>query len=124
MEFVEDNGIGYRITGSDSSTVYVNEVAYTENTAITGESVISPWRAAPDGPLCADDFALCQTQSLDIILVATGETYQPLPPQIMAYLHEQGIGAESMNTAAACRTYNILLAEARRVGLFLLGSKP
>lgn len=57
---------------------------------------------------------------VDVILVGTGAEMAHLPPALRSALEEAGIGVEPMNTPAACRTYNVLLSEARRVALAAL----
>lgn len=58
---------------------------------------------------------------LDVILLGTGKTMQFIPPALKAVLKEQGLPPmDSMDTGAACRTYNVLLAEGRRVAAVLM----
>jgi len=57
--------------------------------------------------------------AVDVLLVGTGAEIAPLPPAFRAGLEERGIGVENMPSPAACRTYNMLLAEGRRVALAL-----
>lgn len=51
----------------------------------------------------------------DIVLLGTGEKMHFLSTETLIPLHTQGIGIEIMTTAAACRTFNVLLAENRNV---------
>ena len=60
------------------------------------------------------------SDTIDVILVGTGAEIAHIPPGLRAQLEEAGIGAEVMATAQACRTYNVLLGEGRRVGVALL----
>ena len=57
---------------------------------------------------------------IDILLVGTGGEIAPVPQDFTTRLEAAGIGVEPMATPAACRTYNMLLAEGRRVGAALL----
>ena len=57
---------------------------------------------------------------LEILLVGTGKRLVPLHPMLKAQLRERGIGADPMDTGAACRTYNVLMAEGRRVAAALI----
>ena len=63
---------------------------------------------------------LALAESVDVILVGTGAEMAHLPPALRAALEEAGIGVEPMNPPAACRTYNVLLSEGRRVALAAL----
>ncbi len=57
---------------------------------------------------------------IDVLLVGTGPEMAPLPKGFASALEELGIGVEIMASPSACRTYNMLLAEARRVAAALL----
>jgi len=58
--------------------------------------------------------------ALDVLFVGTGAEIAHLPPGFRDMLEQAGIGVEAMASPAACRTYNVLLSEGRRVGLALL----
>jgi len=57
---------------------------------------------------------------VDVLFIGTGPEIAPLPAPLRARLEAAGLGVEIMNSPAACRTYNILLSEGRRVGVALL----
>lgn len=57
---------------------------------------------------------------VDVLLVGTGAEIAHIPPDLRAALEEAGIGVEIMSSPAACRTYNVLLSEGRRVAAALL----
>ena len=57
---------------------------------------------------------------VDVLLVGMGADIAPLPRPLRAALDQTGIGVEVMSTPAACRTYNVLLVEARRVAAALV----
>lgn len=57
---------------------------------------------------------------LDVLFIGTGAEVAHVPTELREALEGVGIGVESMASPAACRTYNILLSEGRRVGLALL----
>lgn len=59
-------------------------------------------------------------QALDVIFVGTGAEIAHIPPAFRTTLEEAGLGVEIMASPAACRTYNVLLSEGRRVGLALI----
>lgn len=56
----------------------------------------------------------------DVVFIGMGADIAPLPKDIAAKLEEAGVPYEVMNSASACRTYNILLSEERRVALAVL----
>lgn len=57
---------------------------------------------------------------IDVLLVGTGAEIAPLPAAFRTPLEQAQIGVEQMASPPACRTYNVLLAEARRVALAAL----
>ena len=56
---------------------------------------------------------------VDVLLVGCGGAVPRLKPELSAALKEAGIAAEPMDTGAACRTFNVLVSEGRRVGALL-----
>lgn len=63
---------------------------------------------------------LAAADDVDVLLVGMGPEIAPLPRHVRAALEGAGIGVEVMSTASACRTYNVLLAEDRRVAAALV----
>jgi uncharacterized protein len=79
----------------------------------------------PDGPATwagLDDAGslLALAGKVDVILIGTGAEIAQISSGLRAELEGAGMGAEVMNSPAACRTYNVLLAEGRRIALALL----
>ena len=58
--------------------------------------------------------------TLDVLLIGMGADIAPLPRDVRECLEDAGIGSDIMATPSACRTYNILLTEDRRVAALLL----
>lgn len=75
-----------------------------------------------EGPVGVDTLApvLAQADEIDVLLVGQGQDFAPLEHAARDALEDLGIGVESMSTDAACRTYNLLLAEKRRVAAVLV----
>ena len=57
---------------------------------------------------------------VDVIFIGTGAEMTHIPSGLRARLEDAGLGVETMNSPAACRTYNVLLSEGRRVAVALL----
>ena len=90
-----------------------------------GSLLLSPQTIDTWPPLCLTDISdehWDQVLSLepDVVLLGTGVQQQFLPPAQLAALYRAGIGIEQMTTEAACRTFNVLAAEERRVVAALL----
>ena len=83
------------------------------------------WRIDGDrfrdaGDLTARDFAAALAHQPEIVLLGTGAAYRPLDARIMLEMRRNKVGFEAMDTPAACRTYNVLLAEGRKVAAAVL----
>ena len=81
-----------------------------------------PWPAVDPVGITLDSLGplLGADPPVEILLVGTGRRLVPLHPMLKARLRERGIGADPMDTGAACRTYNVLMAEGRRVAAALI----
>jgi uncharacterized protein len=66
------------------------------------------------------DALIAAVSAVDVVFVGTGAAIAHLPPDFRAAMEAAGLGVEPMASPAACRTYNVLLSEGRRVGLALL----
>jgi len=93
---------------------------------LTRSLVIMPGRLIDDWPpqcfedLIPDHFAPLTAHDLEIVLFGSGSRLRWPAPSMLAMLLERGVGVEVMDTGAACRTYNILRADGRRVAAALL----
>ncbi len=76
---------------------------------------LSEWGGFEDGTAL-----LALAGEVDVILVGTGVEIAHLPPALRREVEAAGMGVEVMNSPAACRTYNVLVAEGRRVALAAL----
>ena len=89
------------------------------NLIITAEHIVTDWIEEPPEALCLEHLVPAIELSPEIILIGTGA--ETLLPDIglLSALAERGIGAEIMTTPSACRTYNVLIHEGRRVAIAL-----
>jgi len=85
-----------------------------------GPTIITPWEAG--GWAGPDDAAplLALAGRIDVIFLGMGRDIAPAPRALRLALEAAGMGVEIMSSPAACRTYNVLLSEGRRVALALL----
>ncbi len=72
------------------------------------------------GAIHPEDVLKLMDSEVEILLIGTGAQHQMLPQALRQALEEKGINYDSMDTGAACRTFNILLAEDRRVAALLI----
>lgn len=122
MKMHRDNTArAHRITGYGAGYVLVDEEPQTRSFILTPETLVTDWGPASVAEL--DDAALAALTRLSpaIVLLGSGAEQRFPPSSLLAPMLDQGIGIEVMTTAAACRTYNILVAEGRAVvaGLFI-----
>lgn len=82
---------------------------------LTGANGTTAWGGYEDV-----DALLALVGVVDVLFVGTGDDIAHLPPGVRSRLEEAGLGVEIMNSPAACRTYNVLLSEGRRVALALM----
>jgi uncharacterized protein len=106
-------------TGYGAGYVLVNGARHEANLIVLPDRIL-PWRTAGFDALAADDFAALASLDLEVVLLGTGATLRFPSPQVTRPLAAAGIGLEVMDMQAACRTYNILAAEERRVAAALL----
>ena len=112
-------------TGANTITAYGDDYvmvngARRDSSVIVTAAEVKPWRATDFEHLEAADFAELAGLGADIVLLGTGARQRFPHPLLTASLGAARIGLEVMDLKAACRTYNILVAEARKVALALL----
>jgi uncharacterized protein len=113
----------------------VTEVVYTDATPVEGYGpgffriggtvFQGPVLTGPKGTSAwggFDDTAvlLAIAPEVDVIFIGTGAEIGHIPAALRALLEETGVGVETMASPAACRTYNVLLSEGRRIAMALL----
>lgn len=107
------------ITGYGEGWVEINTIRYEQSLVVMPERVIPEWPAKFED-LTAEDFVKLAELKPEVVLLGTGPTIRFVHPRMTAALTEIGVSVECMDTAAACRTYNILMSEGRQVTAALL----
>ena len=87
---------------------------------LRGPSLITPWTAGGWGGVEDLDSLLALTDKIDVLLLGMGKDVAHPPRALREALEEAGIGVEPMSSPAACRTYNVLLSEGRRIAAAVL----
>jgi len=108
------------ITGYGEGYVMVNRQRFERSLVVLPDRIIADWPATSFEALAPGHLAALAGLDLEIILLGTGARLRFPRPEIMQSLAGSGVGVEVMDVQAACRTYNILLAEDRRVAAALL----
>jgi uncharacterized protein len=112
------------VTAYDEEGVEINAVRFTNSLLVLPESPPVAWPVASFDALSAEDFARIDATRPDVVILGTGARQRFVHPRLTAALSSRRIGVESMDNQAACRTYNILMAEGRKVALALIIEPP
>lgn len=104
-----------QFTGYGNGYVAVNNQQYQRSLVVTPDAIHDAWPAADVETLGANELAFLLDLKPEILLLGTGATHRfPRPAALREFARAQ-IGVETMTTPAACRTFNILMAEGRHV---------
>jgi uncharacterized protein len=108
------------ITAYSDDHIEVNRIRHSHNLIVAPNEIISPWTNAAFADLNDADIAAALSLQPEVVLLGTGSKHLFLHPKHYQSLSNQGIPLECMTTAAACRTYNILMSEGRNVAAILM----
>jgi uncharacterized protein len=108
------------ITGYGEGYVMVNAVRHSRSLVVTPEQLLADWPVAELAALAPDHVAVLLGLGAEIVLLGTGARLAFPHPALLAPLAEARIGVEVMDSRAACRTYNILMAEGRKVAAAII----
>jgi len=112
------------VTAYGPGFIEINKVRHTSAVLLTPDRV-DPWAVVSFEALAEPDFERLCALNPEVALLGTGSRQRFPHPRLSRALNEARIGLEVMTTAAACRTYNILMAEGRKVAAaLLLESEP
>jgi uncharacterized protein len=100
--------------------VLVNGVQHTESVIVPWTGAVQPWEAPSFESLSAEHFVRLTALAPELVIFGSGPRLRFAQPALLRPLIDARIGIETMDTAAACRTYNVLLAEGRSVVAALL----
>jgi uncharacterized protein len=100
--------------------VSVNGERYTTSLVVMRDKLLAPWAPGSFAEITAAHLASIVPLGCEIVLLGTGGLQRFPPPSVTRPLIEAAIGVEIMSTQAACRTYNILAAEDRKVAAALV----
>jgi len=103
------------VTGVGPGWVRVGKHEYHENVVLTPAEVHKGFAPGGFDALAQEDFAALLHYSPEIVLLGTGHAQRFPHPRLTQDLTAAQVGLEVMDTRAACRTYNILVAEGRPV---------
>ncbi|RXZ43336.1 Mth938-like domain-containing protein [Crenobacter cavernae] len=114
MKLHQSKNNGNLFTGYGDGFVLINDERFEGNLVVTADSVTA-WPVGAFDALEAGHFALVADLAPEVVLFGSGKTIRFPHPRLTAALTNRGVGVEVMDTQAACRTFNILMAEDRKV---------
>jgi uncharacterized protein len=98
---------------------------FRHSVVVMPEKLITDWPPQRWEDIQAAHFErLAEEAALEVVLFGSGARLRHPEPRLTAGLLERGIGVEVMDTGSACRTYNFLMADRRRVAAALLMIRP
>jgi uncharacterized protein len=103
------------VTAYGSGFIEINKVRHIRPVLLMPEQPVETWDVAGFDALTPADFDRLRTHAPELVLLGTGERQRFPGPHLTRALTEARIGCEAMDTRAACRTYNILMGEGRKV---------
>jgi uncharacterized protein len=115
----QSGGAQHSLQSYDATGFVIDGLRYTGGILLSRTLLLHPWGPAAGGSLAVSDFAPLLPTPPEVLLVGTGAR-QHLDLALLSGLRQAGLVVEIMDSAAACRTYGILLAEDRQVAAALL----
>ena len=95
--------------------IVINGVRHAASLLVTPLALVADWPVTSVQTLTSAHLSAVLEQHPEVVLLGTGAQLHFPTPEVMRPLIDAGIGFEVMDTGAACRTYNILMAEGRQV---------
>ncbi len=108
------------VTGYDEAWIEINAIRFDHSFFVLPEVAPVRWMVSDFNALQAEDFGQITKFSPDLLILGTGSRQRFPLPRLIADMIAQRIGVECMDNQAACRTYNILMAEGRKVALAII----
>jgi uncharacterized protein len=121
MKFQPDSLAGTNtVSRHESGAVWVNGTRWSRSVLVPWRGEVRPWPLDGLAALLVSHFEQVLTLAPEVVIFGSGERLQFVSPALYQCLIAARIGVETMDTAAACRTYNVLAGEGRSVVAALL----
>lgn len=108
------------VTGYDASGIEINAQHFNHSLVVLPETPPRPLGVTAFEQLTEAHFADLLADAPDVVILGTGARQRFVHPSLSAALTMRRIGVECMDNQAACRTYNILMGEGRKVALAVI----
>jgi uncharacterized protein len=121
MKFQPDTLDGVNpITRHEAGCVWVGSTPFRHSVLVPWRGAVLPWPVTLWADLTADHFDRIAALQPELVIFGSGSRLRFVQPGMLRSFYERRLGVETMDTAAACRTYNVLVAEGRQVLAALL----
>ena len=121
MKFQPDQLAGTNvITRHDADALWVGGTRFNHSLLVPWQGTVLHWAPAQPDDLTPADFEALLALKPELVIFGSGPRHRFVSPALMRALIEHRIGVETMDTPAACRTYNVLVAEGRSAVAALL----
>lgn len=108
------------VTSYEDNGVEINLIPFSNSLIVLPEIAPAAWPVTSFDALTVEHFEQINAISPDVVILGTGKRQRFVHPRLTAPLTARRIGVECMDNQAACRTYNILMTEGRKVALALI----
>ena len=123
MKFQPDSAEGVNvITRHDGQRIWVGAAPFDHGVLVPWTGAVQPWGVDAVEALTPAHFEQILDLKPELVIFGSGARLQFVKPALYRALIERRIGIETMDTAAACRTYNVLASEGRSVVAALLAA--
>ena len=113
------------ITRHDADALWVGNQRFGHSLLVPWQGLVQPWPPAAPDDLLTEHFSTILALQPELVIFGSGPRLKFVPAGLMRALIDRRIGVETMDTAAACRTYNVLVSEGRSaVAALLLAPAP
>ena len=108
------------VTGYGPGWIAIQGEKINHSVLISSDGLRENWACTSFAALTPEHFAALATLDVELVIFGSGQQLRFVPPAWVAGLMQRRIGLETMDTQAACRTFNILAGEGRKVAAALL----
>ena len=116
MKFQPDTLAGVNAIGRfDGQRLWVGAAAYDHSVIVPWVGAVQPWPVLSSAALSVEHLEPLLALAPEVVILGSGPRLRFPSPAVLRVLFERRIGVETMDTGAACRTYNVLASEGRPV---------
>lgn len=124
MKFTQELSGANVVQSWEPGAIRVKDRIIEGHVILSAEAIVQPWHVAQPPALRITDLAPALALEPEVLILGTGPALEFPDPALLDALANRGIGMEVMDSAAACRTFNVLVHEDRAVVAALLNPAP